>query len=108
MGDANEYLKLQEIADKYRVNQMTVRRWIKAGHLPAMKVGKQYRIKQSDLAAFLRDGDVEPMAREYCLEHLAQEPQAEEPAPIRLAKALAWGKDAPSFGPNPQPEERKA
>jgi excisionase family DNA binding protein len=77
MGDANEYLKLQEIADKYRVNQMTVRRWIKAGHLPAMKVGKQYRIKQSDVDAFL-----------------AQEPQGDNlTAPF--VTALAFARPAP-------------
>ena len=84
MGDANEYLKLQEIADKYRVNQMTVRRWIKAGHLPAMKVGKQYRIQQSDVDAFLTRSS-------------ASRPIQPTNFHRRLAK-----------GPNPQPEERKA
>jgi excisionase family DNA binding protein len=37
---------------------MTVYRLIKAGELPAVRVGKNYRIRESDLEAFLVDRSV--------------------------------------------------
>ena len=42
-----------EVADHMRVSNMTVYRLIKAGQLPALKVGKNYRIRQRDLVAYL-------------------------------------------------------
>jgi len=42
-----------EVADDLRVSNMTVYRLIKSGQLPAVRVGKNYRIRQSDLAAYL-------------------------------------------------------
>lgn len=46
-----------EVADHMRVSNMTVYRLIKAGDLPAIRVGKNYRIRSSDLEAYL-DGAV--------------------------------------------------
>jgi excisionase family DNA binding protein len=39
------------------VHEQTVRRWIKQGDLPAILFGRKggYRVKASDLDAFLRD-----------------------------------------------------
>jgi excisionase family DNA binding protein len=42
-----------EVADHMRVSNMTVYRLIKAGELPAIRVGKNYRVRGSDLAAYL-------------------------------------------------------
>ena len=42
-----------EVADHMRVSNMTVSRIIKAGSLPAIRVGKNYRIRGRDLAAYL-------------------------------------------------------
>ena len=42
-----------EVADHMRVSNMTVYRLIKAGQLPAIRVGKNYRIRQRDLVAYL-------------------------------------------------------
>lgn len=42
-----------EVADHMRVSNMTVYRLIKAGTLPAIRVGKNYRIRGRDLAAYL-------------------------------------------------------
>ncbi|QBI21521.1 DNA-binding protein [Egibacter rhizosphaerae] len=42
-----------EVAEHMRVSTMTVYRLIKAGTLPAIRVGKNYRIRGGDLAAFL-------------------------------------------------------
>lgn len=46
-----------EVAQHMRVSNMTVYRLIKAGDLPAVRVGKNYRIRASVLDAYL-DGAV--------------------------------------------------
>lgn len=54
----DEFLTTKEIADILKVNILTVRRWIGAGKLPATSLGKEYRIKRSDLNKFLEDRKV--------------------------------------------------
>jgi excisionase family DNA binding protein len=44
---------VSELADHMRVSNMTVYRLIKAGELPALRVGKNYRLRGSDIAAYL-------------------------------------------------------
>ncbi len=51
-----EWLTVEEVADFFRVNVETVRRWIRAGDLPVLDLGGPrvgYRIKRSDLDAFI-------------------------------------------------------
>jgi excisionase family DNA binding protein len=42
-----------EVADHMRVSNMTVYRLIKGGQLPAIRVGKNYRIRGADLSDYL-------------------------------------------------------
>jgi excisionase family DNA binding protein len=49
-------LTVAEVAAVLRVSNMTVYRLIKAGDLPALKVGKNYRIRESELETFLSAG----------------------------------------------------
>jgi excisionase family DNA binding protein len=42
-----------EVAQHMRVSNMTVYRLIKAGAMPAVRVGKSYRIRRRDLEAYL-------------------------------------------------------
>jgi excisionase family DNA binding protein len=51
-------MTVAEVADVLRVSNMTVYRLIKAGELPAIRVGKSFRIQQRDLSAYLADGVV--------------------------------------------------
>lgn len=46
-------LTVAEVAEHMRVSNMTVYRLIKGGTLPALRVGKNYRIRTRDLAAYL-------------------------------------------------------
>jgi len=50
----DEYYTIQEVADKLKVAYLTVYRWVQIGKLCAVKAGKQYRIKEADLANFLK------------------------------------------------------
>jgi len=47
-----------EVAEAMRVSNMTVYRLIKSGELPALRVGKGYRIFEADLERFLSDRSV--------------------------------------------------
>ena len=42
-----------EVADQLKVSQKQVRRWIKSRDLIALQLGRQLRIADSDLRAFL-------------------------------------------------------
>ncbi|MFP4148939.1 MAG: helix-turn-helix domain-containing protein [Nitriliruptoraceae bacterium] len=53
---AGALLTVGEVADLLRVSNMTVYRLIKAGDLPALRVGRNYRIREMDLTAFLEQG----------------------------------------------------
>ena len=55
---AGPLLTVAEIAAVLRVSNMTVYRLIKAGDLPALRVGKNYRIREADLSTFLAEGAV--------------------------------------------------
>lgn len=44
----------EEVASRYGVKQLTVWDWIRTGKLAALKIGKSYRVKESDLLDFER------------------------------------------------------
>jgi excisionase family DNA binding protein len=47
------FLTPEEVSDLLRVSVYSVRRWIKAGELPAYKVGRMWRIDKAELDAWL-------------------------------------------------------
>jgi len=47
------YLTVAEVAATLKLNQQTVRNWIEAGTLPALRVGRRVRIKRSDFDRIL-------------------------------------------------------
>ncbi len=51
--DEKDFYTAQELADKLRVNVMTIYRYINAGKLKAYKLGKEYRIDQIEFQQFL-------------------------------------------------------
>ena len=63
MADAQPFvtgglLTVAEVASAMRVSNMTVYRLIKSGELPAVRVGKGYRIRGPELQRFLDDRSV--------------------------------------------------
>jgi len=49
----NEFYTAQELADKLRVNIMTIYRYIKAKKLKAYKIGKEFRISKVEFKQFM-------------------------------------------------------
>ena len=48
-----EYYTAKELAEKLRVNIMTIYRYIKAGKVRAYKIGKEFRIDKQEFNNFL-------------------------------------------------------
>ncbi len=55
-GLDESFLTVAEVAELLKLNQQTVRNWIDAGSLPALRVGRRVRIKRSDLERLLEQG----------------------------------------------------
>lgn len=53
MSTKLEFYTAQELADKLRVNVMTIYRYIKSHKLKAYKIGKEFRIDHKEFHAFL-------------------------------------------------------
>lgn len=49
----SRFLTVAEVAGQLRVSTMTVYRLIKAGQLPAVRVGKSYRVREEDVDQYL-------------------------------------------------------
>jgi len=47
------FLTAQEVAELLRVSTMTVYRLIKAGDLPAIRVGRSFRVRDVDVDAYV-------------------------------------------------------
>lgn len=53
-------LTAAEVADQLRVSTMTIYRLIRSGELPAVRVGRNYRVRKADLDAYLESQVVDP------------------------------------------------
>lgn len=54
-AEQTEWLTVQEVAELFRVNEETVRRWVRRGELPVLELGAGragYRIRRSDVDRF--------------------------------------------------------
>jgi len=43
-----ELYTVKELAEILKVNRVTVQRWCKTGEIPAVKIGKSYRVENKD------------------------------------------------------------
>jgi excisionase family DNA binding protein len=59
-GMDDRLLTANEVADQLRVSTMTVYRLIRRGELPAVRVGRNYRVRAVELEAYLQAQVVDP------------------------------------------------
>ncbi len=55
-----EFYTVKEIAEILKINKVTVQRWCKTNELPAVKIGKSYRIERNDFEEWYKDKRGEP------------------------------------------------
>ena len=85
IDSADKFVTVAEIADLLKVNQQTVRNWIDAGDLPAVRVGsRRVRIRTSDLDAYLEAASEQQRAGK-----IADEGDAREALRAALARTQA-------------------
>ena len=54
MKNIEEFYTDEELAEKLRVNIMTIYRYIKAGKIKAYKFGKEFRVEKNEFESFLK------------------------------------------------------
>ncbi len=50
----SQFLTIAEVAAKIRVSKMTVYRIVHSGELPAVRVGRSFRVTEDDVQEYLR------------------------------------------------------
>lgn len=50
----DKFYTCKEVAERYKVEVITVQEWIRLKKLSAIRIGNRYRIKESDLMKFER------------------------------------------------------
>lgn len=53
MTETVQYYTIKEVAEILKVAYLTVYRWVKDGKIEAYKLGKEYRIKKTDIEKFV-------------------------------------------------------
>ena len=53
MAKDNGYMSLEEVADMLGVTYQLIYRLVRSGELPAVRLGKLYRVSQDDLNSYL-------------------------------------------------------
>ena len=53
MGVETEYMSLEDVADMLGVTYQLIYRLVRSGELPAVRLGKLYRVSRSDLDGYL-------------------------------------------------------
>ncbi len=111
--DDKEFLTLEDVADMLGVTYQLVYKLAKSGELPAIRIGKLYRVARSDLMVYLEEqknnaadsgggtcsvcGEV--YRSRYSLKHKCQESECEEPicndcwVRLGIRKCYAHGKN---------------
>ncbi|MFB3737405.1 MAG: helix-turn-helix domain-containing protein [Candidatus Velamenicoccus archaeovorus] len=56
--DEDRLLTVAEVCQAMRVSSMTVYRLIKSGELPAIRLGRSYRVRESDVDRYLAERSV--------------------------------------------------
>jgi excisionase family DNA binding protein len=56
----DRYRTVHEVADLLKVNEATVRHWIRDGELRAIDIGKGWRIADADLVDFFHHHETRP------------------------------------------------
>jgi excisionase family DNA binding protein len=75
-------LTVPQVAKAFQVTAQTIRNWIDQGVLPAVRVGRAFRIRRADVDALLDRADSESAS-------LAAQRDPWAPEPFRLSRACA-------------------
>lgn len=63
MADTERLLSVREVAERLSVHPETVRRYLRDGTLPGRHLKQGWRVKESDVAAFIESDHYQPADR---------------------------------------------
>jgi excisionase family DNA binding protein len=55
VSQQDEWLSVEEVAQKLKMDVETIRKWIRRKQLKAYKFGRDYRIRREDFDQFVRE-----------------------------------------------------
>jgi excisionase family DNA binding protein len=61
--DSDELLSAEEVGKILKLSKSTVQRWCHGGKLPAVKMGKMYRVRKKDLDRWYEEKLLEQVAQ---------------------------------------------
>lgn len=64
MGTTEKWMSVGEIAEHLGVAAITIYRWLERGHIPAHRVGRQWRFNQSEIDKWVKSGNASEDAAE--------------------------------------------
>ncbi|MEM8985239.1 MAG: helix-turn-helix domain-containing protein [Pseudomonadota bacterium] len=50
---SQKFMSVKDVAELLQIGETTIRNWIRSGELPAIDVGREWRIAPKELEAFL-------------------------------------------------------
>ncbi|MCX5888253.1 MAG: helix-turn-helix domain-containing protein [Deltaproteobacteria bacterium] len=53
----DQLLTPEETAARLKISRLTLGDWLRSGKLKGVKVGRLWRVRESDLEAFLKEGE---------------------------------------------------
>jgi excisionase family DNA binding protein len=96
---SNDLYSVEQVAERLGLHVRTVRNYIRDGRLPAVKIGKQYRIARADLEALT--GEPAAGAGHVEVSSIVQIDGLAPGAADRLSVLLTAGVQAPRDSPDP-------
>ena len=64
MADTDKLLSVREVAERLAVHPETVRRYLRDGTLPGKHLKQGWRVKESDVSAFIESDHYQPTDKE--------------------------------------------
>jgi excisionase family DNA binding protein len=57
MAEKDPILTPEQVAERLHISHLTVGNWLRSGKLKGVKVGRLWRVRESDLEIFLKGGE---------------------------------------------------
>lgn len=80
-------LSIKELTETMNISRSTLLRWIGEGRIKALKFGRQWRFKPSEISQWLEHGEAtEPKKKRFSLEGMIEDGQVDEKALDEVTK----------------------
>ena len=89
----SDLLTVEEVAKRLRLHEITVRRHIKSGRLPATRVGRRVRVREEDVESFA----FPPQSRKQLTPEQMRAKLLAPPSPEEIERRRRWMAEIPAL-----------